>query len=107
MFLKERLPSENGDLLHEGRFAPAGRISIGVGELRHEVMRKHPDGTVVHVPVEVRMTGDAEPPLEAYADAHAELVIADRKSAQAVADHVSKHCVIEKPPPHGETMAVD
>ena len=60
MYVKERLPDNDGDLLHKEKFEEYGRGCLSVEEIR---------GTGV----DLVMTGEAEPPLEEFADAHGEL----------------------------------
>lgn len=68
LFVQERLPNQDGSVLHEGQFESYGRARLAVGTLR-EV---NADGVVDGFDLE--MTGVADPPLAEFGDAHADLI---------------------------------
>ena len=97
LFLKERLPGADGNLLHVGKFRFSGRVRMGIGMLRG--FKRESEGVVSLVGLELLMTGSADPPLEEFGAAHAELQgISNRKLAQALAALVSQQGVIERMP---------
>lgn len=67
LFIEERLPNQDGNALHIGQFASYGRARLPVGTLRGV----NSDGVVDGFDLE--MTGMAEPPLEEFGLAHADL----------------------------------
>lgn len=101
VFLEERLPSGDGNLLHVGQFASYGRARLDVGRIRST--SRIIDGNEQRVGFDLRMTGSAAPPLEKYGKAHAQLEgptgsAKRRKAAEALADQFNKHGNIEKMP---------
>ena len=93
VFIEERLPDQDGEALHVDRFRSSGRIRIPVSTIR--AFKRNG----VAVGVDVVMTGTADPPLEAFGEAHGELTgIAPKKIAQAFARYVAEHCEVEQTP---------
>ena len=99
LFVKERLPGEDGRVLHVDGFRSFGRIRIQVGRIRSFTRNG------VHIAVDLLMTGTADPPLEPFGDAHAELTgirtggaSYRKKVAQAFSSLVNEHGVVEKVP---------
>ena len=62
LFVKERLPNQNGNSLHVGSLASRGRMRLAVGAIR----------SLSHG-FNLAMDGSAQPPLEEFSPAHAVL----------------------------------
>ena len=93
VFLKERLPNEDGSALHVSRLRSHGRARIRVGLLRAAKRGDEP------MKLDLLMTGTAEPPLEAFGVAHGELTgTINKKAAQLLAALVMKEGEIEQAP---------
>lgn len=73
LWIRDRLPDKNGELLHRGTFATYGRASIAVGDLR--ATRFLTGGIESSERFDLAMTPElAGPPLDEFAPAHACLV---------------------------------
>ena len=99
VFVKERLPDEDGDVLHVGRFGSYGRVRVDVHLLKEFKFKRENDGVVRSFGLDLLMTGSADPPLEAFGRAHAELRgITSKKMAQALTALINQHGSIERMP---------
>ena len=97
LFIKERLPNADGGALHVGRFHDHGRARLQVGALRRAT--RDIDGVPRPVGANLVMTGVADPPLEAFGTAHAELTgVTNKKDALALANLVESDQMIEQMP---------
>ena len=98
LFVKERLPNGNGDLLHVGKFEKHGRASLEVGLLR--ATKRSVNGVEEHIGYDLKMTGSAEPPLEEFRDAHADLQgpLKSKGAASALAAAFNEHGTLERRP---------
>ena len=97
LFIKERLPNADGRALHVGKFRHHGRARLQVGALRSAT--RDIDGVRQPVGADLVMTGAADPPLEAFGAAHAELTgVTNKKDALALANLVESDDMIEKMP---------
>lgn len=98
VFVQDRLPSRDGSVLHVGELADRGRARLIVGALRSVTYLK----SDVPTPAEfdVSMTWKAEPPLEAYGDAHGHVTgpTHNKKAASALANAFNVHGHLDKIP---------
>ncbi len=90
VFIRSRLPNQDGEQLHLCRFKHYGRGRISVGALRRA--RKPGEFDVV-------LDGHADHPHEALADAHAELRGPNRNAARKLRNALVQEGTIEKLPP--------
>ena len=98
LFVEERLPDGDGARLHTGRFASHGRARLRVGHIR-TVSYMAGDGER-HPGFDLLMTGTAEPPLEDFGKAHADLQGPTHRppAARALAVAFNERGQIEKAP---------
>lgn len=91
LFVKELLPGQDGSALHVGGFEGHGRAALVVGLLRSA---EQPNG------FDLVLTGTADHPLEAFADAHADLTgpFRVRSKARKLARTFNEQGAIEKLP---------
>lgn len=73
LFVRERLPGSDGNVLHVGKFANDGRAALSFAVLR-SLTYTASDGSVTPCGCDAVMSpDDCKPPLEAFRDAHATL----------------------------------
>ena len=98
LFVDERLPDQDGNRLHLGRFASYGRARLAVGYIRSA--SRVVDGVDQVIGFDLLMTGSAEPPLEQFGTAHADLRGPTHRTAaaRALALAFNQHGHLEKVP---------
>lgn len=94
-FVKERLPGEDGIVLHVEHYAPWGRLCVQVSTIRETADR-----------FDLLMTGHADPPLEEFGDAHADLTgpTHSKTAAKRLARALNRHGTMEKVPDPTPTL---
>lgn len=98
LFIKERLAGQDGDVLHVERFASRGRARLAV---RHIRSASHVSGGVKQpIGFDLLMTGTADPPLDPYGVAHAELQGPTQRpsAARAMAVAFNQYGYLERTP---------
>ncbi len=96
LFLEERLPRRDGNALHVGRFASHGRARLAVRYIRSA--SRVVDGVEQPLGFDLLMNGSADPPLEAFGAAHANLGGPTHRpaAARALAEAFNQHGELEK-----------
>ncbi len=90
VYVKSLMPGNDGERLHIGKFKHYGRGLVSVGLIRS--VRKPGE-------IDVRLTGEAESPHEAFCDAHAEVMGPTKNAAKRLKNALVEHGKIEKLPP--------
>ena len=83
LFIEERLPGSNGDLLHVGAFSSRRRARLSVGMIRSASYVAN--GVEVLAGFDLLLDGTADSPLEAFGAAHAQLQGPTQRPAAAKA----------------------
>lgn len=98
MFIRERLPDQNGRVLHVDRFASFGRARLAVRNIRSASVVV--DGVKQTIGFDLLMTGSATPPLTDFGAAHAHLrgPTHRRPTARALAVAFNAHGHLERAP---------
>ena len=98
LFVEERLDGQDGEVLHVGRFAAHGRARLAVRHIRSA--GRASGGTEERMGFDLLMTGTADPPLDAFDAAHAELQgpTRGRAAARALAVAFNRHGRLERAP---------
>ena len=98
LFIEERLPGSNGDLLHAGDFSSRGRARLSVGMIRSASYVAN--GVEVLARFDLLLDGTADPPLEAFGAAHAQLQGPTQRpaAAKALAEAFNQHGQLEEAP---------
>ena len=98
LFLKERIPDQDGNALHVERFASHGRARLVVERIRS--LSRAVDGVEQPLEFDLLVNGSADPPLDAFGAAHANLVGPTHRpaAAKALAEAFNQHGVLEKAP---------
>ena len=98
LFLKERLPGQDGNALHVERFVSHGRARLAVERIRSA--SRVVDGIEQPLGFDLLLNGSAEPPLDAFGAAHANLVGPTHRpaAAKALAEAFNQHGEMEKVP---------
>lgn len=98
LFLEERLPGEDGSSLHIDRFASHGRVRLQVAHIRSA--SRVIEGVERPLGFDLQVNGQADQPLEAFADAHANLTGPTHRpaAAKALAEAFNRDGSLEKEP---------
>lgn len=98
LFIEERLPGSNGDLLHVGAFSSSRRARLLVGMIRSASYVA--DGVERLAGFDLLLDGTADPPLEAFGAAHAQLQGPTQRpaAARALAEAFNQHGQLERAP---------
>ena len=91
LFIEERLPGSNGDLLHVGDFSSRRRARLSVGMIRSASYVAN--GVEVPAGFDLLLDGTADPPLEGFGAAHAQLQGPTHRTAaaRALAEAFNQH----------------
>ena len=98
VFIHDRLPDQDGKVLHVGKFAGHGRARLLVGSFRSVSYPK--SGLPIPAEFDISITGEAEPPLDAYGDAHGHVSgpTHHKKAASALATAFNVHGHLDRIP---------
>ncbi|MCY4619564.1 MAG: hypothetical protein OXD50_13610 [Chloroflexi bacterium] len=98
VFVQDRLPSQDGNVLHVGKFADRGRARLLVETIRSVSYLK--SGTLIPAEFDISITGEAEHPLAAYGNAHGHVSgpTHREKAASALANAFNVHGYLDRIP---------